>query len=123
MNRWNVRFFYDVTSWQEAAFVFRADVKCKVRQQECSLGSSNRYIAALRNAVQHVPQGQLLWPTMATAKRCSATKHMHAFQLHSPITGPFSHHSMLIRMAWGGSHTERNCAYIFTEQVRVVVIL
>jgi hypothetical protein len=46
-------FFYDVTSWQEAAFVFHADVKCKGRHQERSLGSYNRYTAALRNAVQH----------------------------------------------------------------------
>jgi hypothetical protein len=47
-------FFYDVTSWQEAAFVLPADVKCKGWHQECSLGSCNRYTAALRNAVQRV---------------------------------------------------------------------
>jgi hypothetical protein len=47
-------FFYDVTSWQETAFVFHADVKCKGRRQECSPGFCNGYTAALRNTVQYV---------------------------------------------------------------------
>jgi hypothetical protein len=105
-------FFFMMKLLARGRFVFHADVKCKGRDQEFSLGSCNRYTAALRNAVQHA--GSASRPEVTTAKRCSATKHTHVFHLRSPMTGLLNHHGMLIRMAWEDSHT---------EQVRIVVIL
>jgi hypothetical protein len=88
-----------------------------------SPGSCNRYTAALRNAVQYVrPQGQLLQPTMTTAKRCNPAKCMHDFKLNFPVIGLLNYHSMLIGTAWKDSQSERDSAHTFTEQGGVAAV-